>query len=126
VVSGCHYLCSPYLLQRKYLKISMRLVSDSGRPTTRPVFDPSKKKQVTCLDGNSTTSILAVVDLSNIRQQLPIKDVTPNRHLKLIEGVFHDVVSIHIIYAADYQIDVGLRGIGENQELRSRHGVETL
>jgi hypothetical protein len=69
---------------------------------------------------------LPAVNLPNIRQQLPVEHVAPDGHLELVERVLHDVVGVQLVDASDGDVDVGLRRVGEEQELGARHGVEAL
>lgn len=69
---------------------------------------------------------LPAVNLPNIRQQLSVKHLTPDGHLELVKRVLHDIVGVQLVDASDGDVDVGLRRVGEEQELGARHGVEAL
>lgn len=69
---------------------------------------------------------LPVVDLSDIRVQFPIKHLTPDGHLQLVERVLHNIVRVQLVDPPRGDIHVRLRRISENEELGTRHGVEAL
>lgn len=69
---------------------------------------------------------LPVVYLPNVRQQLPVKHVGPDRHLELIERVLHDIVRVEIIHLANRDVHICLRRVREQQKLDARHGREAL
>ncbi len=66
------------------------------------------------------------VNLSDVRIQLPVEGIATYRHLKLVKGVFGDIVGIKIIYFAHGNIHVGLESVGKEQELGACQSVETL
>lgn len=56
---------------------------------------------------------LSVVYLPNVRQQLPVEHVAPDRHLELVKWVLHDVVGVEVVYPPDSDIDIGLGSVRE-------------
>lgn len=67
-----------------------------------------------------------IINLPNVRVELAVEHVAAHRHLELIEGVLHDVVGVEIVDFAHGDVDVGLHGVGEKQELCARLRVEAL
>lgn len=55
---------------------------------------------------------------------MPLKGLTPDGHLGLIEGILHDVIGVELVDAAHDDLDVGLLGLGKEQELGAREGLE--
>ena len=75
---------------------------------------------------SSQSSASPAVNLPDIRPQPPLKGVAPNGHLELVEGVLHDVVAVELVDAAHGHVDIGLGGVGEEEELCAGEGVEAL
>lgn len=71
-------------------------------------------------------SFLSVINLPDIRQEFPVKDLAPNRHLERVEGVLHDVVGVQVVNPPHGHVDVCLRRVREEQELGPGHGAEAL
>ncbi|KAL6403094.1 putative multiubiquitin chain binding protein (MBP1) [Ilyonectria robusta] len=69
---------------------------------------------------------LSIVDLPNVRQHFPVKNVTPDGHLQGVKGVLHDVIRVQVVDAADGDVDIGLRGVGEDEEFGARQGGVAL
>lgn len=60
----------------------------------------------------------------HIPHQMPIKSLTPHRHLQLIERILHYIVRIHFINPAHYHIHIRLLRLREQQELRAGRRLE--
>ncbi len=57
---------------------------------------------------------------------MTIKRFTLDRHINLIERIFHDIVGVELIDTPHDDVDVGLIGFGEEQEFGPRQGLEAL
>ena len=70
--------------------------------------------------------MLPVVDLPNVGQQFPVKNITSDRHLQRVEGVLCDVIGVQIVHLTHRHINVRLRRVGEKQELRACKSIKAL
>lgn len=73
-----------------------------------------------------TCRALPVVDLSDVGVQFPVKHLTADGHLQLVERVLHDVVRVQLVDPPRGHIHVRLGVVGVQEELGARHGVEAL
>lgn len=55
---------------------------------------------------------------------MPIKRLTPNRHIQLIKRILHNKVRIQLIHLPQHDIDIGRQRIGKQQELGPRQRLE--
>ena len=55
---------------------------------------------------------------------MPVKRLTPHRHLQLIERIFHHIIRIQLIDPPHNHIHIRLLRLGEQQELRPGHRLE--
>lgn len=74
----------------------------------------------------TTCRALPVVDFSDVGVQFPVKHLTPNGHLQLVEGILHDVVRVQLVDPPRGHIHVRLGVVSVQEELGARHGVEAL
>ena len=56
---------------------------------------------------------------------MPIEALAPDGHLGLIEGVLHHVIGVQLVDPPHDDLDVGLLGLGEEEELGPRECLET-
>ncbi len=57
---------------------------------------------------------------------MPIKGLAFDRHIKLVEGILHDIVCVQLVHPADDGVHVGLVRFGEEQKFCAREGLEAL
>lgn len=55
---------------------------------------------------------------------MPIKSLATHGHFQTIEGIFHDIVRIQLVDTLHDLIDIGLLGLGKQEEFDARHGLE--
>jgi hypothetical protein len=72
------------------------------------------------------SAISSVVDLPDVRRQLPIEYLAADGHLQLIKRVLHDIVAVQLVNAPEGDVHVDLCGVCEDEELCAGEGVEAL
>ena len=55
---------------------------------------------------------------------MPLKSLTPHRHLRLIKRILHHVVRIQLVDPPHDNLHIGLARFREQQELRARERLE--
>ena len=60
----------------------------------------------------------------DIAHKMPLKRLTPDRHLQLIKWILHNIVTIQFINPSHNYIDIGLLRLRKKQELRPRKSLK--
>ena len=55
---------------------------------------------------------------------MPLKCLTPYRHLRLIKRILHHVIGIQLVDAPHNDLDVRLLRLRKQEEFRAREGLE--
>lgn len=55
---------------------------------------------------------------------MPVKRLTPHRHLQLVERVLHHVVGVELVDLIHNRVHITGHRVREEQELSSRQGLE--
>lgn len=66
------------------------------------------------------------VQRPQIAQQPPIKALTPDGHLRLIERILHHIIRIQLVNLPNDTVYVGLQWLREQEELGPRERGEAL